>query len=137
MLTDVKSFHDSIKEVQKPGFCGRCGGCVSFCSADSLGVLEVSKDEDSITLRIPFEGIDTIARTECLVCPDFSAEYSDVSFGSLGSKEGYTTILIRSETGNKISRGALTDCYIEERRCSSAEKARSHRTKIHAKSFDS
>ncbi len=81
-------------------------------------------------IHIPFEEIDSIARPACLVCPDFSAEYSDISFGGLGSPEGYTTVLIRSERGKMVYRGALTAGYIKERKYSSAEKSRSELIKI-------
>ncbi len=81
--------------------------------------------EDGRIIHIPFEEIDSIARPACLVCPDFSAEFSDISFGGLGSPEGYTTVLIRSEKGKMIYRGALTAGYIKERKYSSAEKSRS------------
>ena len=81
--------------------------------------------KDGRVIHIPFEEIDAIARPACLVCPDFSAEYSDVSFGGLGSPEGYTTVLIRSEKGKWIYRGALDAGYIKERRYSSVQKARS------------
>ncbi len=44
MFSEVKSFQDLIAEFQRPGLCGRCGGYVSFCSADNLGALGVDKD---------------------------------------------------------------------------------------------
>ena len=75
-------------------------------------------------IHIPFEEIDSIARPACLVCSDFSAEFSDISFGGLGSPDGYTTVLIRSERGRMVYRGALTAGYIKEKRYSSSEKAR-------------
>jgi coenzyme F420 hydrogenase subunit beta len=75
-------------------------------------------------IHIPFEEIDSIARPACLVCPDFSSEFSDISFGGLGSPEGYTTVLLRSEKGKMVYRGALTAGYIKERIFSSSEKAR-------------
>jgi len=81
--------------------------------------------ENGRVIHIPFAEIDSIARPACLVCPDFSAEFSDLSFGGLGSPEGYTTVLIRSEKGKIVYRGALAAGYIKERRYSSAEKARS------------
>ncbi|MCK5148972.1 Coenzyme F420 hydrogenase/dehydrogenase, beta subunit C-terminal domain [bacterium] len=31
-------------EVIDKGICGRCGGCVSFCTADRIGALEIGKD---------------------------------------------------------------------------------------------
>jgi coenzyme F420 hydrogenase subunit beta len=40
--------------------------------------------EDGRVIHIPFEEIDSIARPACLVCSDFSAEFSDISFGGLG-----------------------------------------------------
>jgi coenzyme F420 hydrogenase subunit beta len=39
-----KSFTDLIEEVQKPGLCQRCGGCVTFCSAINFGALELSPE---------------------------------------------------------------------------------------------
>jgi coenzyme F420 hydrogenase subunit beta len=87
-------------------------------------------------IHIPFEEIDSIARPACLVCPDFSAEFSDASFGGLGSPEGYTTVLLRSERGKKAYRGALTAGYIKERRYSSSEKARADVIKLQKKVFE-
>ncbi len=39
-----KSFTNLIEEVQKPGLCHRCGGCVTFCSAINFGALELGPD---------------------------------------------------------------------------------------------
>jgi coenzyme F420 hydrogenase subunit beta len=89
--------------------------------------------EDGRVIHIPFEDIDSIARPACMVCPDFSAEYSDISFGGLGSPEGYTTVLIRSEKGKWVYREALTAGYIKERRVSSVQKARSDWMKTNTK----
>ena len=98
---------------------------------DLTQVLKVNVKEDFFiylkdgrVIHIPFEEIDSIARPACLVCPDFSAEFSDLSFGGLGSLEGYTTVLIRSERGKMVYRGALTAGYIKGKKYSSAEKAR-------------
>ncbi|MCP4690319.1 MAG: coenzyme F420 hydrogenase, partial [Desulfobacterales bacterium] len=38
----MKTFLDLVKEVQKPGLCHRCGGCVTFCTAINYGALELS-----------------------------------------------------------------------------------------------
>jgi coenzyme F420 hydrogenase subunit beta len=71
-----------------------------------------------------------------LVCPDFSAEFSDISFGGLGSPEGYTTVLLRSERGKMVYRGALAAGYIKERRYSSSEKARADVIKLQKRVLD-
>jgi coenzyme F420 hydrogenase subunit beta len=87
-------------------------------------------------IHIPFEEIDSIARPACLVCPDFTAEFSDISFGGLGSPEGYTTVLIRSEKGRMVYRGALAAGYIRERKYPSVQKARSDWVKTHSQIID-
>ena len=40
----MKSFTDLIKDVQKPGLCHRCGGCVTFCSAVNYSALELDSE---------------------------------------------------------------------------------------------
>jgi len=89
--------------------------------------------KDDRVIHIPFDEIDSIARPACRGCPDFSAEYSDISFGGVGSPEGYTTVLIRSEKGKWVYRGALTAGYIKEKRYSSVQKARSEWMEAHTK----
>ena len=38
------SFDHLQKEVVDRGTCGRCGGCVSFCTANRIGALEIGED---------------------------------------------------------------------------------------------
>ena len=38
----------------------------------------------------------------CKMCRDFDAELADVSIGSVGSPNGYSTIIIRTEKGEEI-----------------------------------
>ena len=40
----MKSFTDLIEDVQKPGLCHRCGGCVTFCSAVNYSALELDSE---------------------------------------------------------------------------------------------
>jgi coenzyme F420 hydrogenase subunit beta len=40
----MKTFHNLIEDVQKPGLCHRCGGCVTFCTAVNYGALELDAD---------------------------------------------------------------------------------------------
>lgn len=39
----MKTFEDLIKEVQEPGLCHRCGGCVTFCTAINYGALQMDE----------------------------------------------------------------------------------------------
>ena len=40
----METFFNLIQEVQKPGRCHRCGGCVTFCNAVNYGALELDPD---------------------------------------------------------------------------------------------
>lgn len=40
----MKTFFDLIQEVQKPGLCHRCGGCVTFCTAINYSALQLDDD---------------------------------------------------------------------------------------------
>ena len=38
----AKTFDDLIKEVQTPGLCHHCGGCVTFCTSINYGALQLN-----------------------------------------------------------------------------------------------
>ncbi len=40
----MKTFHDLVEDVQNPGLCHRCGGCVTFCTAVNYGALELDSE---------------------------------------------------------------------------------------------
>jgi len=42
--TAIKSFEDLKHEVQDRGICGKCGGCVAFCSAGEFNALGLDKE---------------------------------------------------------------------------------------------
>ncbi|QTA80870.1 Coenzyme F420 hydrogenase, subunit beta [Desulfonema limicola] len=52
--------------------------------------------------NIGLDKIEFMKRYACKYCPDYSSEYADVSFGGIGSDEGWTTIITRSPTGRAI-----------------------------------
>lgn len=54
----IKSFKDLIIEVQDKGICGKCGGCVAFCSAGELNALGLDKDGTPIL----------VSEDKCLKC---------------------------------------------------------------------
>ena len=40
--SEQRSFDDLERDIVSTGLCSQCGGCVSFCSANKLGALEIS-----------------------------------------------------------------------------------------------
>jgi coenzyme F420 hydrogenase subunit beta len=84
-------------------------------------------------LHIPFELIDEIARPACFACSDFSSEFADISCGGLGSPDGFTTVIIRTQAGEQVFNGAKHKGFISEMKFSSKEKRQIHKTTQMAK----
>ncbi len=58
MSVDIKGFPALVDEVQKKGICGKCGGCLAFCSAGEFNALAAGAD-----------GTPVLAdETKCLHC---------------------------------------------------------------------
>ena len=57
---------------------------------------------DSEIIEKPVRNLDEHVWPVCHACVDFTSDFSDISAGSVGSKKGNTTVLIRSELGNKL-----------------------------------
>ncbi len=57
-------------------------------------------------------------RNACKFCEDATAEFADVSFGSVGSEDGWTTMIIRSDTGERIVKEAVNRGYLEVQKVS-------------------
>jgi coenzyme F420 hydrogenase subunit beta len=97
------------------------------------------KDDVIITRRggeqvhVPFEDIDEIARKACFACPDFSADFADISCGGLGSPEGYTTTVLRTTAGERIFNGAKNEKFIEELKTRSKDEFSDRKTEAMAK----
>ena len=51
------------------------------------------------------------AEKACRYCDDFTSRLADVSVGSVGSKKGYSTVIVRSEAGEKLVE--VLDCVRE------------------------
>ena len=53
-------------------------------------------------IRIPFNHLKDYMRSACNACSDFTNIYADISFGGLGSPDKYTTVITRTEKGQKV-----------------------------------
>ncbi len=69
--------------------------------------------------------LEFMKRFACYFCPDYSAEYADVSFGGIGAKEGWTTVITRTPVGRAIFADARSRKVIEDYRQGEYQKLRS------------
>ncbi len=87
----------------------------SFDEVENMNIREdLILDLKNRSIHIDFEDLDEFVRSACYACRDFSNVYADISFGGLGSPEGYTTAVIRTKNGEQIYNNALKDGYIKE-----------------------
>ncbi len=45
---------------------------------------------------------ENVVREGCSFCDDFLSRLADISIGSVGSPDGYSTVIVRSERGKRL-----------------------------------
>ena len=74
-------------------------------------VFEVQANGSST--NIPLEEVRTYIRPACELCPDMTAELADVSVGSAEGIEGWNTLLVRTEAGERLVEAAVARGLLE------------------------
>ena len=101
--TGLKGFLEEkgidLKDVEKMGI--------------SRGRFRIKTKDKNIEIGI--KEFDRIRSSSCGFCTDFSAEKADISFGGVGSPDGYTTVITRTTLGSTIFHEAVDNGYIEAR----------------------
>jgi coenzyme F420 hydrogenase subunit beta len=64
---------------------------------------------------IMLDELEFMKRFACYFCPDYSAEYADVSFGGIGADDGWTTVITRTPIGRAIFADAKVNAIEEHR----------------------
>ena len=64
-------------------------------------------DQESNISKIPIKRIKKYGRFGCFFCDDLTAEYADVSVGSIGSEPGWSTVMVRTKRGEQFCQKAL------------------------------
>ena len=76
------------------------------------GKLEILKQDGSTTI-VPLAELETCIRSGCHYCTDFTAVYSDISAGAIGSPSGSTTLIVRTGTGKGFVDSAVRNRKLE------------------------
>jgi len=61
-------------------------------------IVQVDSKEHSCKVR----DLNKAIEKGCAYCDDFTAKLADISVGSVGSPDGYSTVIVRSEKGKKL-----------------------------------
>ena len=69
--------------------------------------------ENGDVFKVPLSKVKVCMRKNCQICMDYTSELADLSVGSVGSPNGWSTIIIRSEKGLRVFQGAENEGYIE------------------------
>jgi coenzyme F420 hydrogenase subunit beta len=76
--------------------------------------------------HIMLEELEFMKRFACYFCPDYSAEYADLSFGGIGAEKGWTTVITRTPVGRAVmadARSKAIEVDRQDKKPGSASKA--------------
>ncbi len=71
--------------------------------------------KDGTEFTMPIKKMRAFAREACNYCYDFAAEFADLSVGSIGSEDGWSTVIVRSDAGKDVVKRAEEAGLIETR----------------------
>ena len=80
--------------------------------------IHLSGDKIHITMTknemtIPTNDVLPYVQMGCLICPDYTGIFSDISAGMSENYPGYTVLIVRNPETKKIVEDAYNDHYIE------------------------
>ena len=67
-------------------------------------------------IKTPIRKMRECVREACNYCYDFAAEFADISVGSIGSENGWSTVIMRSEAGEDLMKRAEAAGIIEAKK---------------------
>ncbi len=56
---------------------------------------------EELVFKVPLKKMADLVRSCCHSCTDFTSEFADISVGSVGSPEGWSTVIVRTERGER------------------------------------
>jgi coenzyme F420-reducing hydrogenase beta subunit len=95
-------FESFNKEKLKEEISNRLGVDIDRAENTQVrqGKFNLRVDGKDYSCRV--KDLDCAAEKACSYCDDFTSQFADVSVGSVGSKSGYSTVIVRSEKGEKL-----------------------------------
>ncbi|NOZ76426.1 MAG: hypothetical protein GXO65_01850 [Euryarchaeota archaeon] len=101
-------------------------GCMRKAVEEKFGVsmaeivkTDITKGKFIITTKdgeeksVKVKDFDECVPESCKLCTNFTAEYADLSCGSIGTEAGWSTVIVRTERGEEMVKKAEELGYIE------------------------
>jgi coenzyme F420 hydrogenase subunit beta len=76
---------------------------------------EAISEADSAVLTTPLESTAPYEQHSCHICLDYTSELADISVGSVGSPDGWSTVIVRNEQGMELYNKVLEAGYIKSK----------------------
>ncbi|MFX0143000.1 MAG: Coenzyme F420 hydrogenase/dehydrogenase, beta subunit C-terminal domain [Candidatus Hodarchaeota archaeon] len=70
--------------------------------------------KDNKEYEIDIKTLNPAVRNNCHECDEFTGRFTDISVGASGAPEGYSMILIRTNTGEKVINNMLSKGIVEQ-----------------------
>lgn len=99
----------------------------------SKGVFQVRTRDTK--LSIPLKETGGWLSGYCQTCDDYSAELADISVGSEGSKEGWSSVILRTKKGEEVFSELETKNYLKTKEIDNLESIKKNSVRKRLKSF--
>lgn len=98
---------DGIVEVLK-------GRGVDINSVDRMNVYDTfDVYSDGRKISLPITEVKGLVPRHCLVCQDLTGELADIAVGSAGSVQGWSTVVVRTEEGERVFSGMVAKGLVD------------------------
>jgi len=69
--------------------------------------------DDEAVYSVKLSKLKEQVRPCCHICDDFASEFADISVGNVGSPDGWSTVVVRTERGEEILKSAEKGGFVE------------------------
>jgi coenzyme F420-reducing hydrogenase beta subunit len=95
--------YEAFKRTKlKEEMCARLGIDLDKVAKTQIRQGKFTAITDGKEYSCKVKDLDGAAETGCLYCDDFTSRFADVSVGSVGSKTGFSSVVVRSKVGMEL-----------------------------------
>jgi coenzyme F420 hydrogenase subunit beta len=66
-------------------------------------------------MDVPLKEVQKYARDNCHFCEDLTSDYADISVGSIGSQDGWSSVITRSKDADKLYNDIVKTGLVESK----------------------